>query len=257
MLGEKTCESRFKALHGTQLTALVGRRTRSTCCSTAGVWRRAARVRSSALWRAGNRKVTAGAGAAAATRSRRRASAHDLPRLSRTHRQRPSSRYRSTGVCRGFSPRDDPLQKLAKLEALLQRDVQDLFRVRPLFASLLALPTDERCPPLGPDTGAAEARRRSRPWRAISRRARRDCRFCCSSRIFIGPIPRRSNFSVCFVERIAICRAGGPHLPARFRSALDTPRPRHPAQPQSPRPARRGGFGGAGRWRQTSAGRSR
>ena len=50
---------------------------------------------------------------------------------------------------------------------------------------------------------------------------------------------------------------GSPHLPARFRSALDTPRPRHPAQPQSPRPARRGGFGGAGRWRQTSAGRSR
>jgi predicted ATPase len=46
----------------------------------------------------------------------------------------------------GFLPWDNSLQKLAKLEAMLQRDVQTASEFVPLFASLLGLPAAERRP---------------------------------------------------------------------------------------------------------------
>ena len=104
VLGERTCESRFKALHGTQLTTLVGRRKELDLLFDR--WGLAKGGEGQIVWLSGEPGigVSAGAGAAAATRIRRWASAHGLPMLSRTHHEHPPSDDRSTGVCRRLSP---------------------------------------------------------------------------------------------------------------------------------------------------------
>jgi class 3 adenylate cyclase len=48
----------------------------------------------------------------------------------------------------GFLREDDPGARLAKLEELLRREVGDTLAVAPLFAALLAIPTDGRYPSL-------------------------------------------------------------------------------------------------------------
>jgi predicted ATPase len=51
----------------------------------------------------------------------------------------------------GLAAEDPPSVKLDKLEALLRRGTTSLEEVIPLFAALLSIPTDGRCPPLDPD----------------------------------------------------------------------------------------------------------
>jgi len=51
----------------------------------------------------------------------------------------------------GLAADDSPLVKLDKLEALLRRRTTSLEEVVPLFAALLSIPTDGRCPPPDPD----------------------------------------------------------------------------------------------------------
>ena len=51
----------------------------------------------------------------------------------------------------GLAAEDSPSVKLDKLEALLRRGTTSLKEVIPLFAALLSIPTDGRCPPLDPD----------------------------------------------------------------------------------------------------------
>src|SRR5262245_12624903 len=46
---------------------------------------------------------------------------------------------------------NSPLVKLDKLETLLRRRTTSLEEVVPLFAALLSIPTDGRCPPPDPD----------------------------------------------------------------------------------------------------------
>ena len=95
----------------------------------------------------------------------------------------------------GLAADDSPSVKLDKLEALLRRGTTSLEEVVPLFAALLSIPTDGRCPPLDPDP----QRRRERTLNALIdslqvRHARGP--FLLFSKTCTGPTRRRSSSSV-------------------------------------------------------------
>jgi len=96
----------------------------------------------------------------------------------------------------GFHRDDEPRARLAKLEALLAEGGEDVSALAPLFAALLAIPTDGGYPPWS----SLHSRERSGPsrpcsssWRALPR----GNRFCWSSRTCTGSTRPRSSFSDC------------------------------------------------------------
>jgi pimeloyl-ACP methyl ester carboxylesterase/DNA-binding winged helix-turn-helix (wHTH) protein len=149
VLGEKTCESRFKALHGTPLAPLVGRRQELDLLLNR--WGEAKDGEGQIVWLSGepgigkSRLVQALQHQLGADGGYRMMAYQAAPErnTSALHPVIAQLEYAAR-----FRPRDDSRQKLVKLEALLQRDVPTAFEFVPLFASLLGLPADERRPAL-------------------------------------------------------------------------------------------------------------
>ena len=146
ILGEQTCESRFKALHGTQLTALVGRKKELDLLLDR--WGLAKGGEGQIVWLSGE----PGIGKSRLVQALRQQLGADGGYRLMTYQGSPERTASALHpviaqleCAAGFRARDDSLQKLAKLETLLQRDVQTSSEFVPLFASLLGLPTDERC----------------------------------------------------------------------------------------------------------------
>jgi hypothetical protein len=155
ILGEQTCESRFKALHGTQLTALVGRKKELDLLLDR--WGLAKGGEGQIVWLSGE----PGIGKSRLVQALRQQLGADGGYRLMTYQGSPERTASALHpviaqleCAAGFRARDDSLQKLAKLETLLQRDVQTSSEFVPLFASLLGLPTDERC--LVPDLTPAQ-----------------------------------------------------------------------------------------------------
>ena len=201
--------------------------------------------------RARHRQVADRGGAAGAAR-RRAAPAPPLPVLAAAHRQRavPGHR-RSSSAPPASAATTSRGGRLAKLEALLRRGGRRTApTLAPLLAALLEIPPDGRYPPLG----LTPQQRKAKTLEALARPARgagaARSRCCWCSRTCTGPTRPRSS---CSAHRRrpdrAAAGAGGAHLPAGVRAALDGPRPRHAAraQPAGPPAKRR-------RWRQRVAG---
>jgi class 3 adenylate cyclase/pimeloyl-ACP methyl ester carboxylesterase len=155
VLGEKTCESRFKALHGTQLTTLVGRRNELDLLLDR--WGLAKGGEGQTVWLSGepgigkSRLVQALQQQLAADCGHRLISYQSSPERSASALHPVIAQLKSAA---GFRPQDDSRQKLLNLETLLQRDVRSSSEFVLLFASLLGLPTGERRP--APDLTPAQ-----------------------------------------------------------------------------------------------------
>jgi DNA-binding winged helix-turn-helix (wHTH) protein/pimeloyl-ACP methyl ester carboxylesterase len=143
---EKTCESRFKALHGTQLTSLVGRRKDLDLLLDR--WGLAKSGEGQIVWLSGEPGIGKSRLVQALDQQLGADGGHQLMAYQCSPERNTSALHpviTQLEHAAGFCPRDVPLQKHAKLEALLQRDVQIASEFVPLFASLLALPSGERC----------------------------------------------------------------------------------------------------------------
>jgi class 3 adenylate cyclase/pimeloyl-ACP methyl ester carboxylesterase len=155
VLGEKTCESRFRALHGSQLTTLVGRRQELDLLLDR--WGLAKGGEGQIVWLSGEPGIGKSRLVQALQQELGADGGYRLMVYQGSPERTASALHPviaqlecAAGVC----PGDDSLQKLAKLEALLHRDLQTASEFVPLFASLLGLPTGERCP--APDLTPAQ-----------------------------------------------------------------------------------------------------
>jgi class 3 adenylate cyclase len=147
VLGERTCESRFKALHGTQLTTLVGRRKELDLLLDR--WGLAKGGEGQIVWLSGEPGIGKSRLVQALQQQLGSDGGHRLMVYQCSPERTTSTLHPMIAqleYAAGFRPRDVSLQKLAKLEALLQRDVQIASDFVSLFASLLALPSGELCP---------------------------------------------------------------------------------------------------------------
>jgi len=147
VLGERTCESRFKALHGTQLTTLVGRRRELDLLLDR--WGLAKGGEGQIVWLSGEPGIGKSRLVQALQQQLGSDGGHRLMVYQCSPERTTSTLHPMIAqleYAAGFRPRDVSLQKLAKLEALLQRDVQIASDFVSLFASLLALPSGELCP---------------------------------------------------------------------------------------------------------------
>ena len=155
VLGEKMSESRFKALHGTQLTTFVGRKKELDLLLDR--WSLAKGGEGQMVWLSGE----PGIGKSRLIQMLQDQLATDDRYRLVTYQGSPERESSALHPliaqlesAAGFIPRDDSRRKLAKLESLLQRDVQTSFEFVPLFASLLGLPVGEHCS--GPDLTPAQ-----------------------------------------------------------------------------------------------------
>jgi class 3 adenylate cyclase/pimeloyl-ACP methyl ester carboxylesterase len=147
VLGEKTCESRFKALHGTQLTPLVGRRRELDLLLDR--WDLATGGEGQIVWLSGEPGIGKSRLVQALQQQLGADGAHRLMAYQCSPERCTSALHpviAQLECAAGFCPHDVSFQKLAKLEALFQRDIQIASEFVPLFASLLALASGERCP---------------------------------------------------------------------------------------------------------------
>jgi len=141
VLGEKTCESRFKALHRTQPTTLVGRRKELDLLLDR--WDLAKDGEGQIVWLSGEAGIGKSRLLQALQQQLGADGGHRLMAYQSSPERSASALHpviAQLEYAAGFLPWDDSLQKLAKLEALLQRDVQAASEFVPLFASLLGLP---------------------------------------------------------------------------------------------------------------------
>jgi class 3 adenylate cyclase/pimeloyl-ACP methyl ester carboxylesterase len=143
-VGEKTCESRFAALHGTQLTTLVGRRKELDLLLDR--WGLAKAGEGQVVWLAGEpgigkSRLMQALGHQLGADSKPRLMAYQCSPERNTSALHPV--IAQLGCAAGFRLRDDSFQKLAKVEALFRHDVQAPAEFVPLFASLLGLPAGE------------------------------------------------------------------------------------------------------------------
>jgi len=159
VVGEGGAESRFEALRGRQLTALVGREHELGLMLERWGWAKA-----------GDGQVVLLAGEPGIGKSRVMRGLRD--RLADEH-YTPLSHYgspyhRNTAFypvigllerAAGFARDDPPGVRLAKLEQLLGRSTERLDEAVPLVAALLSIPTGERYPPL--DLGPQRQRQRT------------------------------------------------------------------------------------------------
>jgi predicted ATPase len=146
VIGEGVAESRFEALHGGSLTPLVGRQQELTLLHDR--WEQATEGEGQAVMLAGE----PGIGKSRLVRALRDRLA-DEPHVhlgySCLPHRRDSPLYPVIAHLEraaGFTPGDDPGQKLAKLETLLAQGSADVARVAPLIASLLSIPSGGRYP---------------------------------------------------------------------------------------------------------------
>jgi predicted ATPase/class 3 adenylate cyclase len=149
VLGEGEVEGRFEALHGSNLTPLVGRAHELGLLLDR--WERAKDGEGQVVLLAGE----PGIGKSRLVSAVREWLAHE-PHTSLSQFCTP---FHQTSVlypvisllerAAGFARDDDPPQKLAKLEALLAQATADVARTAPLLAELLSIPTEGRYPPLG------------------------------------------------------------------------------------------------------------
>jgi class 3 adenylate cyclase/pimeloyl-ACP methyl ester carboxylesterase len=147
VLSEKTYESRFKALHGTQPTALVGRRTELDVLLAR--WDLARHGEGQIVWLFGEPGIGKSRLVQALQQQLGADGGHRLMAYQSSPERSASALHpviAQLEYAAGFFPWDNSLQKLAKLEALLQGDVQAASEFVPLFASLLGLPVAERSP---------------------------------------------------------------------------------------------------------------
>jgi hypothetical protein len=207
VLGEKTCESRFKALHGTQLTTVVGRSKELELLLDR--WDLAKGGEGQIVWLSGEPGI-------------------GKSRLVQALQQQLEADARHRLMAYQCSP-ERSASALHPVIAQLERAAGFL----PWDDSLLAS-GDAGCraiPGAGPHTGAAE-RENARGPGASSRGLRGTT--AGSADIRGSPLGRshvdRTFWNACRTGPPS-GHAGSPHLPPRFRSAVDTPRPRHPTQP--------------------------
>jgi len=147
VLGEKASESRFKALRGTQLTTLVGRTKELELLLDR--WDLAKGGEGQIVWLSGEPGIGKSRLAQALQQQLAADGGHRLMIYQGSPEHTASALHpviAQLEYAAGFIPCDDSLQKLVKLEALLQRDVQTASEFVPLFASLLGLPAAERRP---------------------------------------------------------------------------------------------------------------
>jgi class 3 adenylate cyclase/pimeloyl-ACP methyl ester carboxylesterase len=147
VLGEKTCESRFKAMHGTQFTTLVGRREELDLLLDR--WSLAKGGEGQIVWLSGEAGIGKSRLMQALQRQLGADGGHRLISYQGSPERTASALHPVIAQLEGaagFGPRDDSCQKLVQLEALLQRDVQTASEFVPFFASLLGLPAGERRP---------------------------------------------------------------------------------------------------------------
>jgi pimeloyl-ACP methyl ester carboxylesterase len=147
VLGEKTCESRFKALHGTRLTTLVGRRQELDLLLDR--WGLAKGGEGQIVWLSGEPGIGKSRLVQALQQQLGADGGHRLMSYQGSPERTASALHpviAQLECAAGIHPRDDSCQKLVQLEALLQRDVQTASEFVPLFASLLGLPAGERRP---------------------------------------------------------------------------------------------------------------
>jgi predicted ATPase/class 3 adenylate cyclase len=148
VLGERVVESRFAAIHPTNLTRFVGRQ--NELHRLYGLWKRA---------KAGNGLVALLCGEAGIGKSRISKTllarivddAHVTIRLQCSPYHTNSPFYpiiTQHEHAAHFQSLDPPEAKLEKLEALLSEIAPEIVADAPLYAALLSIPTDGRYPPL-------------------------------------------------------------------------------------------------------------
>ena len=150
VLEEKEIESRFKALHESGLTPLIGREHEIALLLDR--WDLAKGGEGQVVLLGGE----PGIGKSRIAETLRERLLADEPHLLLRYQgspQRTASALHPV-IARlehaaGFRRKDDPEARLAKLEDLLGREVKDVSAVAPLFAALLAIRTEGRYPPLG------------------------------------------------------------------------------------------------------------
>ena len=150
VLEEKEIESRFKALHESGLTPLIGREQEIALLLDR--WDLAKGGEGQVVLLGGE----PGIGKSRIAETLRERLLADEPHLLLRYQgspQRTASALHPV-IARlehaaGFRRKDDPEARLAKLEDLLGREVKDVSAVAPLFAALLAIRTEGRYPPLG------------------------------------------------------------------------------------------------------------
>ena len=147
VLGEKTCESRFKALHGTQLTTVVGRSKELELLLDR--WDLAKGGEGQIVWLSGEPGIGKSRLVQALQQQLEADARHRLMAYQCSPERSASALHPVIAQLEraaGFLPWDDSLQKLMKLEALLHRDVQIASEFVPLFASLLGMPAAAQYP---------------------------------------------------------------------------------------------------------------
>jgi class 3 adenylate cyclase/predicted ATPase len=149
VLGEGRMEGRFQALHGANLTPLVGRGHELGLLLDR--WERAKESDGQVVLLAGEPGIGKSR-LVGALRERLVLEPHTLLSHFASPFHQTSVLHPVIGLLEraaGFARDDDPPRKLAKLEALLAQATVDVAGTTPLLAALLSIPTDQRYPPLG------------------------------------------------------------------------------------------------------------
>ena len=146
--GEGSADGRFEALHGQRLTPLIGREHQLAMLMERWSWTKD-----------GDGQVVLIAGEAGVGKSRLlhalREKLADEPHFALSYFCSP---YHTNSMLHpivaqleraaGFASRDEPANRLAKLEAVLAQGAEQLDEAAPLVGALMGVPTDERYPAL-------------------------------------------------------------------------------------------------------------